>query len=81
MNLSAFFTLALASVLTFSSTAVGQDCPKPACCDVLVKGADDTNVGLNCTEGGIDCTFGGQVKACCESINSFTKVGMKCESA
>jgi hypothetical protein len=45
MNLSAFFTLALASVLTFSSTAVGQDCPKPACCDVLVKGADDSNVG------------------------------------
>ena len=92
MKSSIFFQTVLASVLALSSIATGQEC-QPACCDVLVKGIDDSNIGcehpsvpttttssrvltkehhtVDCTEGGIDCTFGGQVKVCCESIVSF----------
>ena len=44
MKFSVSFSLILASVLTLSNTAIAQGC-QPACCDVLVKGIDDTNVG------------------------------------
>ncbi|TEB27748.1 hypothetical protein FA13DRAFT_1691165 [Coprinellus micaceus] len=78
MRYSAAFTLI---VLALSPTLTSaQEC-SPACCNVLVKGADDSTVGLTCTPGGIDCGFSGQVTACCETVNTLTSVGHNCRPA
>ncbi|KAI8873965.1 hypothetical protein GQ42DRAFT_1053 [Ramicandelaber brevisporus] len=62
------------------SVVAAQGC-KPACCDILVKADDDSTVGLNCTPGGDDCPFSGQLTACCEGINGLTKIGVNCKRA
>jgi hypothetical protein len=51
-----------------------QNC-KPVCCDVFIG-----NIGLECSEGGIDCAFSGQETGCCQSVNSLTQlhVGRGC---
>lgn len=54
-----------------------QQC-KSSCCDVLVLSDDKSIIGINCSEGGIDCVFSGQITACCENINSLTKIGNNC---
>lgn len=66
----------------FINLVYSQEC-KPSCCDVLVMGDDNSIVGINCSEGGIDCGFSGQITACCESINSLTntKIGNNCKRA
>lgn len=57
-----------------------QQC-QPSCCDVLVISDDKSIIGINCTPGGIDCGFSGQITACCESINPLTKIGNNCTRA
>ncbi|KAG0229174.1 hypothetical protein BGW41_003160 [Actinomortierella wolfii] len=55
----------------------------PACCSALVKGYDGKGVGLECTSGGIDCAFSGQILVNCVSINELTNlhVGYDCVPA
>ena len=52
---------------------------RPACCDVIVRGYDNSGVGINCNYGGIDCGFSGQMTATCESLNSLTRIGNNCQ--
>lgn len=35
-------------------------------------------LGINCSEGGIDCGFSGQVMGCCNSVNFLTHIGIEC---
>ncbi|KAJ3536670.1 hypothetical protein NMY22_g5926 [Coprinellus aureogranulatus] len=63
-----FASTTLAFVFAFlPAFTMAQNCQR-ACCDVLVKGVDGSNVGINCHEGGMDCRFSLQVTACCERI-------------
>jgi hypothetical protein len=72
--------LTLVGILLTTIQSLAQGAT-PSCCDVLVRGYDNSGVGINCTPGGIDCAFSGQMTATCDSVNSFTRIGNNCQPA
>ncbi|KAF8574192.1 hypothetical protein K439DRAFT_1249388, partial [Ramaria rubella] len=52
---------------------------KPVCCDLVVLSSTPPGkAGINCSQGGIDCGFSGQVHGCCEAVNFLTHVCPYC---
>jgi hypothetical protein len=78
MQLKYMFFVLLLFILKYVNCQSGC---QPACCDVLAVSDDKSIIGIDCTPGGIDCAFSGQITACCGSINQFTKVGNNCQRA
>ncbi|KAK3837592.1 MAG: hypothetical protein JOS17DRAFT_368021 [Linnemannia elongata] len=77
-----FMFLSALAALSFLAMEIQADC-RPMCCDAVVPSISPSRkVGLNCSKGGLDCGFSGQIQACCGRISPFGQssgTGIDCQ--
>ncbi|EXU95005.1 hypothetical protein X797_011912 [Metarhizium robertsii] len=68
-----------------TSTVLGRSRCRPMCCDALINSVSPGGeIGINCSPGGLDCGFSGQIDACCVRISPLglkSGTGIGCVSA
>ncbi|KAK8150408.1 hypothetical protein G3M48_002149 [Beauveria asiatica] len=76
----AMFLAALGSAT--ASPPGDESACRPLCCKALVQSALYELVGIDCDNGGVDCSFSGKVFACCAAlvpIGAQRGTGVQCK--